>query len=146
VISVDANILLYAYVEHAPEHPKAHAFLIEHATNPRFVVSEFILCEFYLLLRNPAVLRNPLEAREACSVIESYRGHPFWRVVGFPPQGRRIHDHLWKTADQPQFARRRIYDLRTAFSLQAFGVTNFATGNVKHFDNLGFEKVWSPVA
>jgi hypothetical protein len=35
---------------------------------------------------------------------------------------------------------------RTALALQAFGVTEFATANVKDFEGLGFAKVWNPIA
>ena len=35
---------------------------------------------------------------------------------------------------------------RTALALQAFGVTEFATGNIKDFEGLGFAKVWNPIA
>ena len=142
---IDANILLYAYVDQAPEHPLAHAFLTENADNSAFVVSEFTLTEFYLLLRNPAVLRNPLRSGKACAVIESYRQHPAWKIVGFSPHGRDLHDRLWHLANRPQFARRRIYDLRTALTLQAFGVTEFATANLKDFQGMGFNRVWNPV-
>lgn len=142
---IDANILLYAYVDRAPEHPPAYAFLAENAENPNLVVSEFTLTEFYLLLRNPAVLRNPLSSGKACAVIQSYRNHPVWRIVGFPPHGRDLHDRLWQLANRPQFSRRRIYDLRTALTLQSFGVIEFATANLKDFKDLGFKRVWNPV-
>ncbi len=35
---------------------------------------------------------------------------------------------------------------RTALALQAFGVTEFATANIKDFEGLGFAKVWNPIA
>jgi len=34
----------------------------------------------------------------------------------------------------------------TALALQAFGVTEFATANIKDFEGLGFAKVWNPIA
>ena len=74
-----------------------------------------------------------------------YRQHPRWRVLGFPPRSRDIHAALWKAAATPNFARRRIYDLRIALCLQSFGVTEFATANVKDFEGLGFAKIWNPV-
>lgn len=96
-------------------------------------------------LRNPAVLQKPLKPEEATDVIQSYRQHPRWRVLGFPPRSRDIHAALWKAAATPNFARRRIYDLRIALCLQSFGVTEFATANVKDFEGLGFAKIWNPV-
>ena len=41
-------------------------------------ISEFILAEFYGLLRNPSVLKHPLTSEEAVEVIQTYRNHPRW--------------------------------------------------------------------
>lgn len=145
MIAIDANILLYAYAEAAPENHAAQNFLAEHNVRSDVAISEFTLTELYLLLRNPAVLKKPLSAAKAVEVIEAYRNHPKWRIPGFPPASRQFHDHLWEHAKLHQFARRRIYDVRTALALIAFGVTDFATTNIKDFRNLGFERVWNPI-
>jgi len=145
MIAIDANLLLYAYAEAAPENQRANAFLAELKSQSAVAISEFTLTEFYLLLRNPAVLEKPLSAGKACKVIEAYRNHPTWRIPGFPPESRRLHDQLWQLAASAQFPRRRLYDLRTALSLIAFGVTDFATANLKDFQNLGFKRVWNPL-
>jgi hypothetical protein len=65
--------------------------------------------------------------------------------VRFPPDSRALHTRLWEIAGQPGIARRRIYDTRTALTLRAFGITEFATANVKDFEAFGFAKVWNPV-
>jgi predicted nucleic acid-binding protein len=146
MISIDANLLLYSYCEASPHHAKAKAFVEGLAPREDVALSEFILTEVYLHLRNPAVLETPLDPAAATAIIQSYRKHPRWRVLGFPPRSRNLHATLWKAAAQPGFARRRIYDLRTALCLQAFGVTDFATANVKDFEGTGFAKVWNPLA
>lgn len=145
MLSIDANILLYAYSEDAPEHDHALKFISSMSGSDAVGLSEFVLTEFYLLLRNPAVLKKPLSAPAAVQVIQSYRQHPRWKVFGFPPTSREVHAELWQHAATPGLARRRIYDTRTALTLRAFGVTEFATANVKDFEALGFEKVWNPV-
>lgn len=145
MISVDANILLYSYAVASPFHEAARQFLTALAGDDDVILSEFILAEFYLLLRNPAVLEHPLDAPAAAAVIASYRRHPCWKTCGFPPHSRDIHDALWKHAGEPDFARRRIYDTRTALSLIAFGVTDFATLNLKDFQSFGFKNVWNPL-
>jgi predicted nucleic acid-binding protein len=144
--SIDANILLYSFSEASPHHLKAKAFLQSLARRDDVALSEFVLSEVYLHLRNPAVLREPLGPAEAVTVIQSYRQHPRWRVLGFPPRSRILHTNLWKAAATKDFARRRIYDLRTALCLQAFGVTHFATANVTDFESSGFAKVWDPTS
>lgn len=146
MISIDANILLYSYTADSPFHAAAKGFLESLSNREDVALSEFILAEFYLLLRNPAVLQNPLDAPGAAAVIASYRKHPRWKTLGFPPRSRELHDELWKQAATCDFARRRIFDTRTALSLTAFGVTDFATLNLKDFQNFGFKRVWNPLA
>lgn len=146
MISIDANILLYSYSADSPFHAAAKCFVESLSSREDVALSEFILTEFYLLLRNPAVLQNPLDASKGGAVIASYRKHPRWKILGFPPRSRELHDELWKQASTRDFARRRIYDTRAALSLIAFGVTDFATLNLKDFQNFGFKKVWNPLA
>ncbi len=145
MIAIDANILLYAYVKAAPEHPRASAFLKTLAAEDAVAVSEFTLAELYLLLRNPAVLEKPLSAKAATEVIQAYRNHPRWRIPGFPPSSRSVHDQLWSFAQTSQFPRKRLFDVRTALALLACGVDAFATANLKDFQGLGFKKVWNPL-
>lgn len=145
MVSIDANLLLYCYSEASPHHTEARRFIETASAREDVVLSEFVLTEFYLLLRNLAVLAEPLSAPAAVAVIQSYRRHPRWKIVGFPPTSREVHANLWNHAAVPGFARRRIYDIRTALCLRAFGVTEFATANVKDFEGLGFGKVWNPV-
>lgn len=146
MISIDANILLYAASEAAPLHRRAMSFLASLGPREDVALSEFILTEFYLHLRNPAVLENPLSASEATAAVQAYRRHPRWRVLGFPGNSLTVHEQLWNLAGHTAFARRRIYDARTALSLRAFGVTEFATANVKDFEGFGFDRVWNPLA
>ncbi len=146
MLSIDTNLLLYAYSEAAPEHDRALAFITSMSGSEGVALSEFVLAEFYLLLRNPTVLKKPLGAPDAARVIQSYRQHPRWKILGFPPTSREVHTEFWQQAATPGLARRRIYDIRTALCLRAFGVTEFATANVKDFEGLGFEKVWNPLA
>jgi len=146
MLSIDANILLYACSQAAPEHDRALAFITAQSRNKNVALSEFVLAEFYLLLRNPAVLKKPLSAQDAVQTIQRYRQHPIWKTLGFPPTSREIHTNLWHQAATPGIARRRIYDTRTALCLRAFGVTEFATANVKDFDGFGFKRVWNPIS
>jgi len=108
-------------------------------------ISEFMLAEFYGLLRNPAVLKYPLSAEEAVEVIQVYRRHPRWRLIGFPIESRSLHDALWQKARAKDFAFRRLYDARSALTLVTQGVTEFATVDVKDFVGLGFQRVWNPL-
>ena len=92
------------------------------------------------------MLRHPLTAAEAVEIIQTYRSHPRWRLIGFPAEGRTLHDTLWKNARSTAFAFRKLYDTRSALTMRAQGVTELATVNVKDFEGLGFARVWNPIA
>jgi predicted nucleic acid-binding protein len=126
-------------------HKAAAQWLESVAQDEAVAISELILAEFYGLLRNPAVLKHPLPADEAVEVIQAYRTHPRWRLIGFPIESRPLHDTLWQRARAKDFAFRKLYDARSALTMTSQGVTEFATVNVKDFEGLGFRKVFNPL-
>lgn len=144
MISIDTNILFYACNSDSPPHKASYEWLESIKNHEDVAISEFILAEFYCLLRNPSVLKRPLPADEAVAVIQSYRHHPTWRIVGFPQESWDLHSHLWQYAKHPDFAFRKLYDARTALTLLHHGVTEFATRNIKDFQGFDFQKVWDP--
>lgn len=144
MIAIDTNVLLNALNQDAPRHAEAFRWLVSMQRDDSVVISEFVLAELYGLLRNPKVLRRPLDAYDAVAVIQTYRRHPRWRLVGWPVESRNLHDSLWEMAARPDFAFRRLFDARTALSLRAQGVTELATANIKDFEGLGFQRVWDP--
>lgn len=145
MLSVDTNILLHGVNADSPQHKAAFAWLQSVQPLEDVAISEFILAEFYGLLRNPAVLKKPLGAPEAAAVVQVYRHHPRWRLIGFPSESLPLHEAMWRAATKEDFAFRRLYDVRTALSLLAQGVTEFATANAKDFAGLGFRRVWNPL-
>lgn len=143
--SLDANLLLYAYSHASPFHARAYAFLDALGLRDDVAISELVLVELYTLLRNPAVLTNPLGPAEAVDVVQAYRRHPRWALLGFDPDSVGLHDELWRFATRPALARRRIYDARLALSLRRQGVRELATVNVRDFEGFGFARVWNPL-
>lgn len=143
--SIDTNLLFFALAEDRPENKDARQFLESMQSREDVVISEFVLAELYRLIRNPVVVTNPLSAADAVGVIQTWRRHPKWRIVGFAPDSRRLHDALWRVASTRGFAYRRLYDARLALALQQHGVRSFATVNMKDFEGFGFERVWNPL-
>ncbi len=144
MLSIDTNILFHAFNEDSPSHAAAYTWLTSIQDQEDVAISEFILAELYGLLRNPAVLKHPLDADEAVEVIQTYRRHPRWQLIGFPVESRPLHDALCQKARRKDFAFRRLYDARSALTMTAQGVTEFATMNAKDYEVLGFRKVWNP--
>ena len=130
MIALDTNILLPAIESGNRYHDAAATFVDSLNSRDDIAISEFILLELYVLLRNPAVLAHPLSAAAAAEVCETFRRHPRWQVLGFPPESRAFHDAFWPRLRDDQFARRRAYDWRAALALLQQGVTEFATVNV----------------
>lgn len=145
MLSIDTNILFHAYAQDRPEHTAALAWLQSLQTREDVMISELVLVEFYRLLRSPAVVRQPLSAAEARDVVMVYRRHPRWRLTGYSPESPSLHDELWKIMGRSGRAYRSIYDTRLALTLKQWGVNEFATCNVKDFQNLGFNRVWNPL-
>lgn len=146
MIAFDTNIAFAAINTDLSQHNHAKAFIDSLATRTDVIVSELMLLELFVLLRNPVVSVKPLSAKVAASVCESFRLNLNWQCVGLPPENRRFHDAFWKTLASQEFARRRAYDIRLASSLIDQGATEFATVNLKDFKDLGFARVWSPLA
>ncbi|MDZ4787665.1 MAG: hypothetical protein SH807_01880 [Blastochloris sp.] len=137
--------MLHAYSEASPLHHPSQAFIQSLTKNEDVGLSEFVLAEFYLLLRNPSVLAQNLTAASAAHVIQSYRHHPYWQILGYGSRSLKIHEQLWEMAALDPFARRRILDARLALTLRQFGVTHFATCNIKDYEGFQFQKVWNPL-
>lgn len=145
MLSIDTNILFHAFNQDSPDHAPAYDWLTSLQDEDNVAISEFILAELYGLLRNPAVLKFPLDGDEAVEVIQTYRHHPRWRLIGFPSESRSLHNDLWKCVQGKSFAFRRLYDARSALTMTTQGVDEFATVNLRDYQGLGFRKVWNPL-
>lgn len=143
VSAFDTNVLVYAFNAGAAENSTARRLLEVHAPNPDMVISELVLVEFYILLRNPTVFAHPLDAAVAGALVQSLRRHPRWRLVDHEPG---VMDEVWAAASKPSFSRRRIFDVRLAAGLRRHGVTQLFTRNVDDFTGLGIPQVVDPFA
>ena len=146
MISFDTNLLLYSLNRDCSEYNDARAFFASLPAAPGTVVlCELVLVKLYVLLRNPAVLKNPLEPSDAASIIQTLRQHPAWALIDFPGGASGIMEEVWRIAAQPDIGRRVIFDARLALTLKHHGVTEFATRNDSHFSGFGFSRVWNPL-
>ncbi len=107
----------------------------------RVMLTDYVLVELYVLLRNPAVMVQPLSAKAARDLVTAYWDIPSVMRV----EHAIVMDEVWEAAGAKAFARRRIFDARLALTLRRSGVTHFATANVADFQGWGFEKVWNPL-
>ena len=146
MISFDTNLLLYSLNRDCPEHADARAFFASLPVAPgKVAICELVLIELYVLLRNPAVLKNPLDGADAAALIQRFRQHPTWTLIDHPGGVSTVMEAVWQRAATPQAGRRVIFDARLALTLRHHGVTEFATRNDAHFSGYGFTRVWNPI-
>ena len=146
MISFDTNLLLYSLNRDCPEYHDARAFFTSLPSAPGEVaVCELVLVELYVLLRNPAVLKNPLDAADAAALAQTFRQHPTWTLIDHPGGDSTVMEEVWRRAAQPGVGRRVIFDARLALTLRHHGVSEFATRNEAHFAGFGFIRVWNPL-
>lgn len=146
MVSFDTNLLLYSLNRDCPEFHHARAFFASlPGTSDSVALCELVLVELYVLLRNPAVLKEPLAPVEAVALIQTFREHPTWRLIDYPGETSAIMDEIWRRAAQSGVGRRVIFDARLALTLRHHGVTEFATRNETHFSGFGFSRVWNPL-
>ncbi len=127
MISIDTNILFHAFNADSPLNGRAYDWLASSGDSEDVAISEFVLAELYRLVRNPVTAgAAALSARAAFQLIEAYRQHPRWMLIGFSAHSRALHDRLWKEAARSGFGYRKLYDVRTALTLLEHGVTEFA--------------------
>ncbi len=138
--SVDTNIFVKAIVPNLPQHKEARGFL-ENIDSEEIIICELMLAELYVVLRNPNAVNAKYSAQEVIDIILALRRNSKWILVENAP----VMEKVWEFTAKPYFAIRRIYDVRLALTLQHYGVTEFATANVKDFEGLGFKKVWNPL-
>jgi len=143
MISIDTSLLLYSLNPASAWHGKAVTFIREQLDNPvmQVVLTDYVLVELYVLLRNPVVMTQLLTAKAARDLVTAYWDIPTIMRV----ENSHVMDEVWKLAGTKDFARRRIFDARLALTLRQSGVTHFATANEKDFQGWGFQKVWNPL-
>jgi toxin-antitoxin system PIN domain toxin len=141
MISFDTNLAVYAANASMPQHATARQFLESLAARDDVVVCELMLVELYLKLRNPRIFPTPMDAGTAVAWCDRLRDHESWLLVESAP----VMSEVWRLAAKEDFAFRRIIDARLALTLRHHGVTEFATANVKDFEDFGFARVWNPI-
>ena len=140
MISFDTNLLFPALEPSHPDHVASRRWL--ESIEGEAAISELVLMELYVLVRNPALVVKPLEPAAAVTLIQALRTNPLWRLLDAPDG---LMAEVWQRAAEPGFGRRRIFDAKLGVSLVRQGVTEFATRNVRDFAGLGFARVFDPL-
>jgi uncharacterized protein len=141
MIAFDTNIAVHSANEDSPHHTVAREWLMALGKRQDVVICELMLVELFLKLCNAKIFTNPMSSAEAGAYCRSIRTNRNWRLVESAP----VMDEVWRWTERQGFAFRRLIDVRLGLTLRHYGVEEFATTNVKDFQELGFLKVWNPL-
>lgn len=141
--SLDTNILLYSINTDCSEHTLCKQ-LVDKALNEKdlWIVADQVWFELYRLLRNPAVLQNPLTASQAAKTIDWYRENSGWLKCAWEPDMMKDLKSQWK---EESFGARKSFDAVLAVTLKKYGVKEFYTRNNKDFEPFKFFTVINPL-
>jgi len=142
MLSFDTNIAVHAANATSPLHRRAYDFVASLGAHRDVAVCELMLVELYLKLRNERIFARPMSASQAAAVCQTYRRNRAWMLIDSAP----VMEDVWKLSATRGFAFRRIVDVRLALTLMHHGVKEFATTNLKDFQDLGFARVWNPLS
>lgn len=108
MLSFDTNIAVHAANTSSPLHASAYDFIGSLAQRNDVAISELMLVELYLKLRNAKIFPRPLGPAQAAASCEVYRANRAWMRVEAAP----VMDDVWRLAGRRGFAIRRIIDVR----------------------------------
>jgi uncharacterized protein len=138
VILVDANLLVYAANQSAPEHGQARPWL-----DARLVGTARIglpwpsLLAFVRIVSNPAIVRNPVTPAEAWRQVTDWLGCD---AVWIPLPGRRQPEILGELLANPIVTSRLVPDANLAALAIEHGLTLCSTdGDFARFPGLKWE-------
>ncbi|NBC29149.1 MAG: PIN domain-containing protein [Spirochaetes bacterium] len=141
--SLDTNVLLYATNQDCPEHERARALVSRAlAGEGLWIVADQVWFELYRMLRNPALLGQPLSAKAAAETIQWYQDNSGWLRCAWEPG---MMDDLRSLWNRDSFSGRNTFDAVLAVTLKRHGVTKLFTRNKKDFDAFGFFQVEDPI-
>ena len=82
MITPDANIILYAYNEDAPQHAQAKQWLEEQLSQPAiFGLSWQVITTFLRISTNPKVFPQPFSLSEAIEIVTEWLEHPSIEIL-----------------------------------------------------------------
>lgn len=129
---VDANVLVYAIDQNAPQHPSSRALLDQaRVSSTTLYVTSQILCEFYSIVTNTRRVVAARSPADAIHVISTLLSFPGIRVLPAPASAVRG----WMTLLQRHEVRGAdVFDLQLAATMLANDIHRIYTFNTADFD------------
>lgn len=138
MILVDANLLVYAANQSAPEHEHARSWLDARLSGTaRIGLPWPSLLAFVRIVSNPAILRSPVSPADAWRQVTDWLGCD---AVWIPLPGRRQPEILGELLANPIVTSRLVPDAHLAALAIEHGLTLCSTdGDFARFPGLKWE-------
>ena len=138
MILVDANLLVYAANQAAPEHERARPWLDAHLSGTARVGLPWpSLLAFVRLVSNPAIMRVPVTPRDAWQQVKEWLASD---AAWVPLPGTRHVDVLEALLEDPMITSRLVPDAHLAALAIEHGLTLCSTdGDFARFRSLKWE-------
>jgi toxin-antitoxin system PIN domain toxin len=130
--TVDANVLVYAMDEEAPQHAASRALVdAARVSSVTLYVTSQILCEFYSVVTNPRRVTAAHSPSDALQVISTLLAFPGIRVLPAPASAVRG----WMNLLQRQPVKGAdVFDLQLVAIMLANDIKRIYTFNTADFD------------
>jgi toxin-antitoxin system PIN domain toxin len=138
MILVDANLLVYAANQSAPEHEAARTWLDDRLSGAaRVGLPWSSLLAFVRIVSNPAILRRPVTPGQAWQQVEDWLS---CEAAWIPLPGTRHMEFLRQLLDSSFMTSRLVPDAHLAALAIEYGLTlNSTDGDFARFPGLKWE-------
>lgn len=141
-IVVDANVLVYALYQDAPQHAASRAFLDRaRGADLAFCLTSQTLAEFYSIVTSPKRVSAPRTPREALGAIQSLLALPGTTVLPMPAD---VTSRWMGLLNQHPVRGGAIFDLQLIATMMANGVGQICTFNRQDFEGFPGIEVLTP--
>jgi uncharacterized protein len=140
MILLDANVLVYAVNQAAPQHPTSLA-VVQAAVDDRVpgVLVPQVLLEFWATVTNPRRIQKPLEPVRAWEAVDDFRAGI--EVLEVLAEALALLGGLVRRY-RPTGAQ--LFDLYLVAQMQSHGVPRICTYNVDDFDAIAGVEILTP--
>lgn len=139
-LSLDTNVLIYAFDNTSPYHKKAFRILqnLTQGTH-RFCLTWQVLLEFFAVVTNTS-RQNRVTSEEAWEFLQSLLDSGYVDLVFPNPDTYKIFTQLVK---KKKYSGSGVFDVFLAATLQSNNISKLITENVKDFSGIKGLQVFS---
>jgi len=129
-IFFDTNILVYASIDESPFYDLARKRIQDFAAKSVDLwISRQVIREFLATLSRPQQFANPVQAKELSKFVDFFMEQ--FQIV---EDGPLVTENLLLLIEKFSIGGKQIHDANIVATMQAYGISNLITHNIKDFE------------